>query len=152
MANNSDPKRELLRHALATLAYRGGKATRNAPANFAEYRCNETSRTPGQILGHIGDLLDWGLSIAQGKQTWRDSGAQNWDKDVERRLPGFGPAAGGIAGEIISGTDRGCADACRADRDVAAHGRSADQGRKLFCCRNWGWPRWAGAGCAEKGI
>ncbi|PYX10057.1 MAG: hypothetical protein DMG88_03965 [Acidobacteria bacterium] len=84
MANNSDPKRELLRHALATLAYRGGKATRNAPANFAEYRCNETSRTPGQILGHIGDLLDWGLSIAQGKQTWRDSGAQNWDKDVER--------------------------------------------------------------------
>jgi hypothetical protein len=84
MTNVSDPKRALLRHALATIAYRGGKAVRNAPANFADYRCSETSRTPGQILAHIGDLLDWALSIAQGKQAWRDSGAQNWDQDVER--------------------------------------------------------------------
>ena len=84
MTNVSDAKRELLRHALATIAYRGGKAVRNAPANFADYRCSETSRTPGQILAHIGDLLDWALSIAQGKQAWRDSGAQNWDQDVER--------------------------------------------------------------------
>jgi hypothetical protein len=84
MRGDSDPKRELLRHALATLAYRGGKAVRNAPANFADYRCSEASRTPGQILAHIGDLLDWGLSIAHGKQTWRDTGVQNWDQDVDR--------------------------------------------------------------------
>ena len=89
MRSNSDPKRELLRHALATLAYRGGKAVRNAPANFADYRCSETSRTPGQILAHIGDLLDWGLSIARGKQTWRDSGVQNWNQDVERFFSGL---------------------------------------------------------------
>src|SRR5947199_8498210 len=84
MRSDSDPKRELLRHALATLAYRGGKAVRNAPANFAEYSCSATSRTPGQILAHIGDLLDWGLSIARGKQTWRDSGVQNGNQDVDR--------------------------------------------------------------------
>src|SRR5438094_9532522 len=86
MRSDSDPKRELLRHALATLAYRGGKAVRNAPANFAEYSCSATSRTPGQILVHIGDLLDWGLSIARGKQTWWVSGVQNWNQDVERFL------------------------------------------------------------------
>src|SRR6266496_3863670 len=57
MRSDSDLKRELLRHALATLAYRGGKAVRNAPANFAEYSCNATSRTPGQILAHIDDFL-----------------------------------------------------------------------------------------------
>src|SRR6266571_1118135 len=89
MRSDSDLKRELLRHALATLAYRGGKAVRNAPANFAEYSCNATSRTPGQILAHIGDLLDWGLSIARGKQTWRDSGVQNWNQDVERFFSGW---------------------------------------------------------------
>jgi len=89
MRSDSDPKRELLRHALATLAYRGGKAVRNAPANFAEYSCSATSRTPGQILAHIGDLLDWGLSIARGKQTWRDSGVQNWNQDVERFFSGL---------------------------------------------------------------
>src|SRR2546425_960958 len=84
MRSDSDLKRELLRHALATLAYRGGKAVRNVPANFAEYSCNATSRTPGQILAHIGDLLDWGLSIARGKQTWRESGGGNWDQDAGR--------------------------------------------------------------------
>src|SRR5207245_7257758 len=89
MRSDSDPKRELLRHALATLAYRGGKAVRNAPANFADYRCGETSRMPGQILAHIGDLLDWGLSIARGKQTWRDSGVQNCNQDVERLFSGL---------------------------------------------------------------
>jgi len=89
MRSDSDPKRELLRHALATLAYRGGKAMRNAPGNFADYRCSETSRTPGQILAHIGDLPDWGLSIARGKQTWRESGVKNWNQDVERFFSGL---------------------------------------------------------------
>ena len=52
-----DPRRQLLRHTLATLAYRGGKAVCGAPAS-AEFRASETTRTPGQILAHIGDLLD----------------------------------------------------------------------------------------------
>ena len=76
--------RALLRHALATLAYRGGKAVRNAPASFANYRCGESSRTPVQILAHIGDLMDWGLSIAEGRQTWRDSTPLAWDRECER--------------------------------------------------------------------
>ncbi|HLY15613.1 MAG TPA: hypothetical protein VKR61_00245, partial [Bryobacteraceae bacterium] len=64
----SDPKRDLFRHTLATLAYRGGKALRGAPPNFAGYRAAETTRTPEQILAHIGDLLDWSLSVAKGKE------------------------------------------------------------------------------------
>lgn len=84
MPSSSDAKRELLRHTVATLAYRGGKAVRNAPNGFAEFRAGETSRTPGQILAHICDVLDWSLSIARGKQEWRPSAPQSWDKDVAR--------------------------------------------------------------------
>jgi len=51
-------RRELLRHALATLSYRGGKAVRGAPDSFGAFHLAATSRTPGQILAHIGDLLD----------------------------------------------------------------------------------------------
>jgi len=76
--------RALLRHALATLAYRGGKAVRNAPASFANYRCGESSRTPVQILAHMGDLMDWGLSIAEGRQAWHDSTPLAWDRECER--------------------------------------------------------------------
>jgi hypothetical protein len=82
--SDSDPKRDLLRHALATLAYRAGKVVRNAPAGFADFHAGEGVRTPGQILAHIGDLFDWALSIAKGKQAWRDSKPLPWDKEVER--------------------------------------------------------------------
>ena len=82
--SDSDPKRELLRHALAALAYRAGKAVRDAPAGFADFHAGEGVRTPGQILAHMSDLFDWALSIAKGKQTWRDSKALPWEKEVER--------------------------------------------------------------------
>src|ERR1700676_4037689 len=80
----SDAKRELLRHALATLAYRGGKAIRSAPEGFAVFHVDEGVRAPGQILAHIGDLMDWALSIAMGNRTWHDSKLLAWEKEVER--------------------------------------------------------------------
>jgi len=79
-----DPKRELLRHTLATLAYRGGKAVRHAPEGFADFQAGAGVRAPGQILAHIGDLMDWGLSIAQGRRTWHDSKPLPWEQEVER--------------------------------------------------------------------
>ena len=83
-ARNSDPKRELLRHALATLAYRGGKAIRNARENFAMFEAADGVRSPEQILAHIGDLMDWGLSIAVGKREWHDSKPLPWEKESDR--------------------------------------------------------------------
>lgn len=80
----TDDGRALLRHTLATLAYRGGKAIRDAPEGFAEFRVSETSRTPGQILAHIGDLLDWGLSLAEGAQRWQDSTPLPWREECQR--------------------------------------------------------------------
>jgi hypothetical protein len=80
----ADPKRELLRHTLATLAYRGGKAVRNAPEGFADFHADKGVRTPGQILAHIGDLMDWALSMAVGKQVWNNSQLLPWEKEVER--------------------------------------------------------------------
>jgi len=76
--------RNLLRHTLATLAYRGGKAIRNAPAAFADYGAPDSSRTPAKILAHIGDLMDWGLSMATGERKWNDSVPLEWEKECER--------------------------------------------------------------------
>jgi hypothetical protein len=82
--SNADPKRELLRHALATVAYRGGKAVRNVPEGFAVFHADEGVRAPGQILAHMGDLMDWALSMAVGKQAWNNSQPLAWEKEVER--------------------------------------------------------------------
>ena len=64
MAVSRDPARELLRHTVATTAYRAGKALRGAPETFGSFRSGEDSRTPGKILAHLGDLFDWALAMA----------------------------------------------------------------------------------------
>jgi hypothetical protein len=82
MTSTDDPKRDLLRHTVATLAYRGGKAVRGAPAEFANF--NGAAKTPAKLLAHICDLVDWALSMANGKREWHDSTPQPWDQDVQR--------------------------------------------------------------------
>jgi hypothetical protein len=84
MTASPDPARQLLRHTVATVAYRGGKALRGAPDSFASFHIGDKTRTPAQILAHMGDLFDWALSIALGKQTWHDSTPLPWNAEVER--------------------------------------------------------------------
>jgi hypothetical protein len=79
-----DDKRALLRHTVATLAYRGGKAVSNAPVDFGTFRVNETSRTPGEVLAHIGDLLDWALYVAKGEHIFKESSPLPWEEEVSR--------------------------------------------------------------------
>jgi hypothetical protein len=82
--SNSDPARQLLRHALATVAYRGGKAVRGASDTFADFHASPDTRTPGQILAHVGDLLEWALSAARGQQEWHPSTPLPWPDEVRR--------------------------------------------------------------------
>jgi hypothetical protein len=76
--------RELLRHTLATLAYRAGKAVRGAPAHFSGYRAGTTSRSAGEILAHLCDLMAWGHRMARGDKSWVDSTPSEWEHDVDR--------------------------------------------------------------------
>jgi len=74
----------MLRHTVATLAYRGAKAVRGAPEGFGEFKASPTSRSPSQILAHICDLMDWALTQVQGKQAWADSTPKTWHEDSQR--------------------------------------------------------------------
>ena len=79
-----DEKRALMRHMVATVAYRGGKAVRDAPESFAAFSPDGSPRTPAKILAHIGDLYDWALTQAKGAEAWTDSTPLAWDREVER--------------------------------------------------------------------
>ncbi len=100
--------RALLRHMLATLAYRGGKVLRDPPANFGAFRLNDTSRSASQILAHVGDLLDWALSIMEGQQRWHDSVPGSWEQDVARFFDGLARADQHLAsgGPLDCGAER----------------------------------------------
>lgn len=75
---------ELLRHTLATLAYRAAKTMRGAPASFANFKPGPTSNTPVQIVAHMGDLFDWALTLIQGKWKWNTSTPLPWDQECAR--------------------------------------------------------------------
>lgn len=76
-------EREFLRHLLATLAYRGSKCLRGAPATFALFDAGE-GKTPLAILSHIGDLLDWTYSLIQGEKRWRAAVPESWELEAAR--------------------------------------------------------------------
>lgn len=74
----------LLRHTVATLAYRAAKALRGAPETFAHFKAGDSTRTPLRIVAHMGDLFDWALSIANGKETWHNATPLAWDEECRR--------------------------------------------------------------------
>ncbi len=84
MALALDSKRELLRHLVATVAYRGGLAVSDAPPDFAAFRVGETARTPGEILAHIGDLLEGSLHLVKGELVYLTSAPLPWAAEVAR--------------------------------------------------------------------
>ncbi len=95
LTNSGGDGRQMLRHALATLAYRAGRALGGAPETFAGFVIGDHPKTPALILAHMGDLTEWSLSAAKGKQVWRDSVPLPWAEEVRtgqiamlRRLAG----------------------------------------------------------------
>lgn len=82
--------RALLRHTLATLAYRASKALRDAPSGFETFRISNGTREPARILAHLGDLMDWGLALARGEKRWNDSTPLPWDDEVARFFRALG--------------------------------------------------------------
>src|SRR6266516_508117 len=84
MAFAADPIRQFLRHTVATVAYRGGKTLRDAPAGFGAFRAAETTRTPLELVAHISDLYAWALSISHGKQSWSPVKPVDWHAEVDR--------------------------------------------------------------------
>ena len=81
--------RWLLRHAVSTLAYRGGKAISNVAPGVASFRAAESTRTPQEILSHIGDLLDWAIRLAAGEYQWKPNPCEEWKGEVDRFFAGL---------------------------------------------------------------
>jgi len=76
--------RRFLRHTLATLAYRAEKPLRDAPPDFAALSVGPGSRTAGEIVAHMADLIEWSLFLARGEHRWKTTPPTTWEADVER--------------------------------------------------------------------
>lgn len=81
--------RDHLRHTLATLAYRAAKALSGVPPSFRDFRVGDSTRTPLEILAHMGDLMAWALTQAEGQERWEAGPPVTWDAEVERFFGGL---------------------------------------------------------------
>ncbi|MEO8503440.1 MAG: hypothetical protein ABI609_06040 [Acidobacteriota bacterium] len=84
MPTDSSAERRLLRHTLATLAYRASKVLRQTPPDFGAFRAAPGSRAAGEILAHLGDLFDWALTMTRGEPVYREQAATTWAEDSAR--------------------------------------------------------------------
>lgn len=85
----SDEARRLLRHTVATLAYRAEKVLRDVPDGFADLRVAPASRTPLEVLAHMCDLMTWGERMARGAYKWEPVPVDSWPAAVERFFAGL---------------------------------------------------------------
>jgi hypothetical protein len=99
-----DPKRELLRHTLATLVYRAAKPLRDIPPRFGKMRAGEGCPSAAEILAHMCDLLDWALTAAQGNVVWKPIAPVTFTKDSAR----FFAAAQALDDYLASAAPLGC--------------------------------------------
>ena len=104
MSIQPDTARDTLRQLAATLAYRAAKVLRDVPPSFATYKLSPTSRTPVEIIAHMGDLMQWGTWLARGEHTWKADGSTDWNRELPRFFRLLGELDALIAAEEFNGS------------------------------------------------
>jgi hypothetical protein len=79
----------VLRHFVATLAYRAAKVLRDVPSEFGKASFGSTTRRPVLIVAHLADLMSWAITMTQGDVKWRAEGSDDWDVEVKRFFSGL---------------------------------------------------------------
>ncbi len=57
---------------------------RGAPESFADFKPGPSTKTPREIVAHMGDLFDWALTMLSGNAKWNTATPQTWVKECER--------------------------------------------------------------------
>ena len=74
----------MLRHAIAAVRYRAGKALAGLPPEFGTFSAGAGVKTPGDVVTHLAELFAWVLELANGTGRWRSLESLGWDEDVAR--------------------------------------------------------------------
>jgi hypothetical protein len=77
------PARLLIRHALATIAYRAAKCLRDAPSHFDTFSAGEGTRTPAELVNHLTGLCYFSQGLLTGGPR-RDTPTLPWPEEVAR--------------------------------------------------------------------
>ncbi len=160
MTDNSGSSRQLLRHTVATLAYRGGKALRGAPDGFARIprrRCDAHARAnsrPSRRPARLGAVArERRAEVAELRSSCPGSRVPSAffaALKASRRLPRFRSAPRLYRREAFPGPRGGRADTRGTDLDAPPSGGRARPRGELLQGGDRGGTCGRGTGCAEK--
>ena len=95
----ADVSRAVLRHLVATLAYRAAKVLRDVPPEFGATAFGANTRRPVLIVAHMADLMSWSVSLAKGAYVWKPAGSEHWEVEVRRFFDGLAELDAALAGD-----------------------------------------------------
>jgi len=102
VSDPAPPRHALLRHFLATLAYRTQKAIRGAPEHYAGFEAGKAVRTPAEIVRHMTALLEYVRTQLDGsRRPTPPDPPPTFDEEVER----FHRALASVADHLAAGTE-----------------------------------------------
>ncbi|WP_141430620.1 hypothetical protein [Bacillus sp. 03113] len=74
----------LLRHFLATIAYRANKVIHEVPLEYPDLRIGEGVRSPKEILSHISFVLTCAHSVFHHYDELKEFEVGSWELEVKR--------------------------------------------------------------------
>jgi hypothetical protein len=78
-----DAQRALLKHFLATIAYRTQKALRGAPDSFADFRAGANLRSPHEMIWHMTGVPGYARTFFESG-VWQPERLDDFDDEVRR--------------------------------------------------------------------
>ena len=156
-----DPARQLLRHTVATIAYRGCEShtrrVRYVRGFSSRARCKDARSDSGSYrrssgLGLINRQRPAALARFEAASVGPGSTPLLRRAGGAGRLSGVGQPARSPAREAVSSAHRRCAHAYRADRDTAQAGGSAGARGELLRRENRGGSGERGSARARAGV
>ncbi len=93
---------DLLRHTLATLAYRAEKALRDPPPGFESFRPAPHCRSALAIVAHMGDLMEWGERMTHGERRWENVPQTSWDAAGDRFFRALAALDAALAADVTA--------------------------------------------------
>jgi len=78
---------------------------RGAPESFADFKPGPTSKTPVQVVAHMGDVFDWAFTMVSGNIKWNDATPLPWTQECERFFKALGKFDDALSTEGPIATD-----------------------------------------------
>lgn len=111
-----DARTELLRHLVATIAFRATVALRDFPEAATDTAPADGGRTPRALLAHLADVMQWSALLVRGAGRPRRTSDEVWGAAADRFYRGLA--------ELDAALADGASPAL--DVDALVHGPLAD--------------------------